>query len=487
MELVKTESPKLHLPPGTCIRDYQSDAYESWCSHNYSGIFAMATGTGKTITSIHCVYQEHLRNHKENARNCYHLVVLVPSQPLLEQWSEEVKLWGLTSQFLISGEHNWKTNLQELVNDFHFGVESDFVIIATYRSLTRPDFIQILNRIPEDTILIADEAHSLGQRQVKAALPTIKGLKKRIGLSATPKRMYDDEGTSELETFFNDRSPYIFNLFMDKAIEYGFLCKYEYYPTIVELTPSELDEYINISKKLAIVASTNSDENKNSIIEHLLLKRKRIINKAKNKLDILPEILKKVQKRTELRYCFTYAPAGEITDDDRSIQGDNIRIIRKMQKIINQFSPETRTHAYLGETEDRKSILDNFEKGKIDILLAINCLDEGIDIPRTSIGIFTSSTGNPRQFIQRRGRLLRKHQDKSRAIIYDMVVIPRIFNNEQSKDLFKIEKALVKNELMRVGYFAKLSENFYDAEEALRDVCQYYNLNLDTIIKELEE
>jgi len=479
---------KLIIPPGINIRAYQVEAYSNWCAHDYSGIFAMATGTGKTITAINCVYSEHLLNFEKNGKNCYYLVILVPSQPLLEQWAQEVSRWGLTSQYLISGEYNWKAGIQELINDYQFGISSDFVIIATYRSLIRPEFLQLLNKLPEDTILIADEAHSLGQKQTKAVIPFIKGLKKRIGLSATPKRNYDEEGTADMENFFWDKAPYVFSLFMDKAIEAGFLCKYEYYPVLVELTPSEMEEYIQISKKLAMLLISNPDgEGLSSGSEFLLLKRKRIISKAVNKISALAEIIKCIQEREELKYCFTYAPAGEIADNDLDIEQDNIRMIRKMQRVFNQQSPKTKTHAYLGETENRQEILESFEKGDIDVLLAINCLDEGIDIPRTSIGIFTSSTGNPRQFIQRRGRLLRNHIHKSRALIYDMVVIPKIFSEEYNKTYFKIEKKLVQSELMRVGYFAKLSENFYDAKEALENVCQYYNLDLNTVIKELEE
>ena len=78
---------------------------------------------------------------------------------------------------------------------------------------------------------------------------------------------------------------------------------------------------------------------------------------------------------------------------------------------------------------------------------------------------FASSTGNPRQFIQRRGRLLRKHEDKAFATIYDMVVIPRL--NDNNVELYKMERNLVHNELRRVGYFASLALNFYDSKPSL--------------------
>jgi superfamily II DNA or RNA helicase len=128
-------------------------------------------------------------------------------------------------------------------------------------------------------------------------------------------------------------------------------------------------------------------------------------------------------------------------------------------------------------------IIRGFSEGKIDLLLAMKMLDEGVDIPRAEIGIFCSSTGNPRQFIQRRGRLLRKHPDKAFAIIHDMVVIPRM--SWHSGDTYKMETNMVKNELRRVGYFASLSMNFYDSKENLESVCTKYNLELDQIIEDL--
>lgn len=476
--------PKLHLPAGVSIRPYQNSAYQKWQENSCSSIFAMATGTGKTITSLNCVYQEYLKAFAIRPDSCYGMLILVPTQPLLHQWEREIKDWGFNAIFKVSGETNWRTDLQELLTDVQFGLDVDFAIIATYRSFTNADFLAILKKLPDDFILIADEAHNIGQRQVLNALGTFH-IKKKIGLSATPKRIYDPEGTKELEQFFKDREPYVFSLYMDEAIETGNLCKYNYYPRLVELTQQELKEYTELSFKISRLYNRSNEET-SKVIERLLLKRKRIINKAVQKIELLADIIKEVQTKERLHYCFLYAPSGDFEPDEQTFETDNIRLIRKMQKVIEANAPGIKTHAYLGETEDREGILESFSKGEIDLLLAINCLDEGVDVPRTAIGIFTSSTGNPRQFIQRRGRLLRKHKDKTRALIYDMVVIPKLFACENESADFNIQRSLVKAELMRVGYFAKLSENYYDAREALEEVCNYYNLDLDTLIKDLE-
>jgi superfamily II DNA or RNA helicase len=477
----------LNLPQHIKIRSYQEQAYKNWKNNYDSGIFAMATGTGKTITALNCVYQRYKENKSYNPDYRCHLLILVPTQPLLEQWVSEVEPWGIDSIFEVSGKSDWKSQIQILISDFEFGLDSDFVVITTYRSFTNSYFQKILTKLPEDTILIADEAHNIGQPQVRKALKRFP-LKRKIGLSATPKRIYDPEGTEDMELFFNDSEPYIFNLFMDEAIELGSLCRYEYYPVLVELEKDELEEYIELSKRLAQLASKKQDETAKVSYEKLLLKRKRIINKARGKLKALSYVIDLlIEKSEKIEYCFIYAPSGEWKKNDETTDQESVRIIRQMQKVFDEKISGIRTHVYLGETKNRKSILDSFEKGEINALLAINCLDEGVNVPRTGIGIFTSSTGNPRQYIQRRGRLLRNHPDKNRAVIFDMIVIPKVFEESKKNDFFRIQKNLVKNELMRVGYFAKLSENFYDAKEALDELCKFYNLDLDTIIKKLEE
>jgi len=476
----------LTIPEKIAIRDYQSDAYSNWVDNNFSGLLAMATGTGKTITALNIVFREYENMRKRNPDYASHILILVPTQPLLEQWTSEIYPWGLNSVYEVSGKTDWKSQLQTLASDFEFGIDSEFVIIATYRSFTNEYFQNILKRLPNDTILIADEAHNIGQLKVRQLLSKFP-FDRRIGLSATPRRIYDPVGTAEMENFFNDSEPYTFSLFMDEAIKLGNLCQYEYYPILVELEQDELDQYVDITLKIVRFSSKQGTDDEKQILEKLLLKRKRIVDKAKGKLKALSIIIDElIDKYQKIEYCFTYVPPGEWEDEETAVDKESIRIIRQMQKMFDQRIPNIRTHVYLGETKNRKQVLQGFENGDIDVLLAINCLDEGVNVPRTGIGIFTSSTGNPRQFIQRRGRLLRNHIDKDRAVIYDMVVIPKINLKSKEKDFSVIQRNLVKNELMRVGYFAKLSQNFYDTKNALNEVCEFYQLDLDTIISELE-
>ena len=316
-------------------------------------------------------------------------------------------------------------------------------------------------------------------------------LEKKIGLSATPKRSYDPEGTDFISDYFSDKPPYVYSYSMSKAISNDVLCKYKYYPHIVTLEDDELESYIEITKKLARAYDDENKKNgKQSRREKLLLERKRIIHKAKNKLAKTIEILRsELQKRGNLKYCFIYVPEGfnepeYAVDENLHENKEEARIINQYTKSIYSIDESITTSQFVSSIRERDQILDQFKNGDIDILASMKCLDEGIDIPRAELAIFCSSTGNPRQFIQRRGRVLRKHPQKSMATIHDLVVVP-IYNGSDNNS-FQTEKNLVKSELQRVMYFASLSENTYYSEDVFNSICNYYNLNLYTIFSELD-
>lgn len=464
-------SPKFPAP--YLPREYQNIAYNNWVNNNFSGVFGMATGTGKTKTSLNCVVNEYKKT------NNYYVIILVPSIALLNQWEEEVLEFNFQNILKIGGGNNWEKEFSNYVSNFVAGIKKNLVIISTYASFTSPKFKKYFNKIENDFILIADEAHNMGAKNIKAAMNNSL-IKKRIGLSATPKRIYDPEGTEFIDTFFKDKEPYTYSFSMKEAMDNDFLCNYKYYPVIVELNEDELEEYIEISKKLLKFFDFEKGEfKKDPIVEILLLKRKSIIHKAHNKIECFKNILLELKKLDKLKYIFTYIPEGFIYEED----GTSERMLNKFLVAGHEILPKLKMNSYIADGQNLNDLLRGFSEGKIDMLFAMKMLDEGVDVPRAEIGIFASSTGNPRQFIQRRGRLLRKHKEKAYATIFDMVVIPRL--NDNNAELFTMEKNLVHNELRRVGYFASLALNFYDSKKALENVCLKYNLNLDTIINEL--
>lgn len=481
----------LKYPDGA--RPYQIQAYDAWVKNGKQGIFAMATGTGKTITSLNCALQEYEQD------GSYQIMILVPTIALVEQWIDEVNLFDFKNIIEVYSENSqWRRQIVTLKNRIKKGYNENFVIISTYQSFTNDDFQQILSQLPDTILLIADEAHNIGSESVRAAFRKLK-IKKRIALSATPNRIYDQEGTTELENFFNDKPPYVYNFPMSRAISEGRLMEYCYYPKMAYLNELEMEKYAYYTKKLMSLFDnkTGEYENKEKAEKYLML-RKQVLHKAEDKIRVLKEIILEIGQEN-LKYCFVFAPEGNINEDDKSdaiinsvydsSNEDVDAILEKMLYSIVETFPKTRCNTYTGTNskKQRSAILNGFENGDIDVLLAMKCLDEGVDVPRAEYGIFASSTGNPRQFIQRRGRLLRKHPDKTFAHIYDMIVVPNFHSSFYSKEFFKMEKSLVRGELARVAYFADLATNTHSAKEDLQELADYYELNLSELILSINQ
>ena len=457
-------------------RSYQKEAYAAWVKHDYQGIFAMATGTGKTITSLNCVIEEYRKTGK------YQVLILVPILDLVDQWEGEVRLFNFQNIYKVSGNTNWRNSLTVLKNDISWGIDKNFIIISTYQSFINA--LPIINDLGDGMILIADEAHNVGSDSVRQAFDKLH-INKRIALSATPKRNYDIEGTTAIEKYFNDQQPYCYAFSMARAINEGYLMKYLYYPKIVYLSSGEMDKYVALTKKLLKFYDASTGEfSKNPEVERLLMERKRIIHKSEDKFRVFEEILDELVELNQTKYCFVYVPEGYKASDDDS---ESQRIINRMVDITHSKYPAICTNTYLGDDKNKPERLRGFAEGRIDMLFAMKCLDEGVDVPRAEIGIFASSTGNPRQFIQRRGRLLRKHKDKLFAKIYDMIVVPDFKSPLYDKTYYEMEKSLVKAELVRVAYFASLATNYYEGKEVLGEILNFYNFEISTLILELQE
>ena len=306
-------------------RSYQMDAYTNWVNTNYQGIFAMATGTGKTITSLNCLLQE----MNVNNSTVYHAIILVPTITLVNQWADEAKSFNFQEILKVSSKFQWESELATTLSTAK-KIPTSFIIITTYASFIKDRFNKYIKDLPPDTIFIADEAHNIGSPSVLNRLPNVQ-LQKRIGLSATPKRIYDAEGSISMENFFNDKEPYTYSFSMERAIEEGILCKYYYHPHIVTLEVDELKEYIEITKKLAKFFNRKSGAfDDNDIVQKLLLKRKRVIHKAVNKLAITRQILEdRFLKDGNLKYTFIYVPEGSTPEigEDENDDEETIKLI----------------------------------------------------------------------------------------------------------------------------------------------------------------
>ena len=455
-------------------REYQVAAYESWVQNDYKGIFAMATGTGKTITALNCLLNEYQKD------KTYKAIIVVPTTALLEQWKKECLKFNFKNIITVSSKENWNDNLA-FSNTAAKLFETSFIVIVTYASLGKPKFQSHFTQLPKETLLIADEVHNMGSQGILKLLPNIH-LQKRIGLSATPNRKFDEEGNEAIENFFNDKSPYKVSYSMKQALDLGWLCQYTYFPHVVKLNEEELKEYIKISKQLLMHLDPKTHTYKKStLVDMLLLARKRIIHKAANKIDAFKNILREeFRQKGNLKYTLVYVPDGlepdySQTDVDTETEED-ISLINEYTKAVSATDDSLMVKQYTASSKNREQILKDYEEGKVHVLTSMKCLDEGVDVPRSELAIFCSSTGNPRQFIQRRGRVLRLHKEKVHAVIHDLVVVPEINESESN---YNMERNLVKKELERVVDFSNLAMNKMDTYESLKSVLNYYNLNLN--------
>jgi superfamily II DNA or RNA helicase len=462
-------------------REYQINAYNSWVANNYKGMFAMATGTGKTITSLNCV----LSDYREE--RFYKFIVLVPTTALANQWKDEVatKFNYENSVVCCSVNQKWKKDLKNIGKNVIFNREVNYGIITTYATFKGVQFQTILKEYFENDFnkltLIADEAHTMGSQGFFKVLPHF--IQKRIGLSATPERQFDETGNAILANFFSTTErKYTFEYNMKTAIENNVLSRYYYYPKIVSLEQNEQDEYIKISKDLSKYIDYETGKYRESdYVNNLLIKRKNVIHKAIRKVSALNSIVREIGSEN-FKDAFIYVPEGiEIdytTNENSLIEGESINdklIDIYLKSLFENYG--LKMAKFTGETNNREQILNQFKEHKLDALLAMKCLDEGVDIPQTKYAIFCSSTGNPRQYIQRRGRVLRKFKGKDFAIIYDLIVKPVIDHTDTDEKLLKIEKNIFLSELKRLVNFSVLSENKDACLQSLETIC--YDLDID--------
>jgi superfamily II DNA or RNA helicase len=478
--------PKFPYPSGP--REYQKIAFENWKNNGQKGLFAMATGTGKTITSLNCLFEIYQR------KGYYKAIILVPTITLVNQWEQECRKFQFANITKVYSKNStWRDEVERILFNEKYKTEREpevsYIIISTYASYSREKVFNVLNGFDKKRLLlIADECHNMGSGSLVKRLKEIPYLR-RIGLSATPERQFDDEGNKKLNKFFGSEEHYTYEYSMEEAIKNGVLCKYMYYPHVVRLTPEEMSVYVEISEKISKYFNYNTEtfDHIDEILKMKLLERKRIIHKAVNKLEVFKSIIeKRFAENGNLKYSLIYVPEGNKPDyvggqddfdrnEDIDDDNDAEHLINIYTQAVTEVDDHVTVRKFVSGQKDREEILYDFAEGKLQVLTSMKCLDEGVDVPRSELAIFCSSTGNPRQFIQRRGRVLRTHPDKKLAELHDLVVLPEV--NPYSAS-FRMEQSLVRGELLRVRNFANLSENPSYSEIELREVLDHYALTI---------
>ena len=474
-----------HFPYPTGPRDYQQKAFDSW-KKSQCGLFNMATGTGKTLTSLNCLLQIYKQF------GYYKAIILVPTVTLVEQWEKECRKFDFQHIVKVCSKNkNWKGEIDRLTMKENFNPTNspiNYVVISTYASFARDNVFHDLMSLSKKCLLIADEAHNMGSKRILDRIDSVgERFKRRIGLSATPERQFDEKGNKELRRFFNSENEYTFVFSMEEAIKNKFLCEYYYFPHVVRLCDDEMYDYMEISQKLGKIYRYNGGylDLDDEIVRALLLKRRRIIHKARNKQDAFKNIIEeRYKEKGNLKYTLVYVPEGlkpdSIADvyDSSDVVEDDMeadKLINEYTQIVMDVSNTTTVRKFVSGQKNREAILKDFENGDLEVLTSMKCLDEGVDVPRSELAIFCASTGNPRQFIQRRGRILRTHKEKKYAYIHDLVVVPDI--GADCVD-YEMERKLILSELKRVRDFASLSRNLDYSYTELEEVLNFYNVPL---------
>lgn len=437
------------------LRDYQNEAIDNWIAAGKRGIFEMATGTGKTFTGLGCMKK--LKEEYEVDGSPLLIVIAAPTSHLIDQWEKDVEKFG--ADYIIkaySSNSSWKKEISDLLLDLSIGEFNNLVILTTHITLSKDYFRDYLSYFDVDTLLIVDEVHGIGSGNQRLALDRSL-YKYRLGLSATPERWGDDEGNDEINSFFGE---VVYKFTLSDALirinpETGktFLTPYEYYPIFVELTDEEFDNYKYYSSLIAQLYQDlkKSKHNKQKIIDKIQqyqFIRQKILNLAENKYSALNDLI------TDLNH-------DNKKIRDLLIYCHNTKQLETVNSILN--SESILRHKFTGEETipERLSLLNHFANGDIQALVAMKCLDEGVDVPSAKTAIIMASTSNPREYIQRRGRILRRSENKDLAVIYDMVIS---FSQRQLRRLNKQEKELelriMEKESRRYREFARDAKNY---------------------------
>lgn len=473
------------IPDGFKLHDYQKKAIDEWQSRDYKGIFDMATGTGKTYTGLGAIVRL-----SEAIDHRLAVIIVCPYQHLVEQWVEDIVKFNISPiiGFSSSPQKDWKKRLEKAVLDQKLRQEKRFFCFISTNATFSSQYVQMMiNKIKTSILLVVDEAHNFGARSYSKLLDD--RFKYRLALSATLERHGDDEGTQALQDFFGEKC---IEYTLEQAIKEDKLTPYKYYPILVYLTSDELERYDELSKQ--ILNHLKKDKNGNckldSIGELLAIKRARIIAAASEKLTKLREVIKPYSDKY---FLLVYCGATNVIDPDSDFSDTDEGDVRQIEAVTNilgnEFNMKVSRFTSDENMQERNAIKQHFKDGDdLQAIVAIKCLDEGVNIPGIKTAFILASTTNPKEYIQRRGRVLRKSPEtgKTFAEIYDFVTLPRPLDEVSALTAEQMSRdvSLIKNEMTRVNEFGRLAMNTMDANQIIWDVLECYHLPYDFNDKE---
>lgn len=433
-------------------RPYQEEAIQCWKNLNYNGFFLMATGTGKTLTSLFAM--KSLFGEKGRVT----VVISAPYLHLLSQWRDDViKIFPDSKVILASSENpNWESmilreNAKQDYNNKHL------FIIVTLKTMKSQRFSNTISDNDMDKLLLIDEAH----RFSNSITGDYSMYKYKLGLSATPYTGFSKDSGERLISFFGGKA-YEFGL--QEAIEKKYLVEYNYFPIFLSSTLEEEEKFKQLSRRMTacfkngiLIASIDR-------LSKLKRARLRILSSLEAKRDNFNDIISKINNKKNF---IVYCGDGKVYNEKE----DEVKLLNLVKNILNSMNLKTSQFTHEENINDRISRIELFNNGEIDALIAIKCLDEGINIPSIKSALIMSSNDDPREFIQRRGRILRTFEDKNGcekkyADIYDVIVLPSLNC-----------KGIAEIEFRRFKEYNSMAKNKEDNDVIFGEYFKYYDLD----------
>ena len=440
------------------LREHQKMAIDAWKNNNFHGILAMATGSGKTLTSLFA---------SELAPKSTITIICVPTIPLIQQWESEIKKFDPHSAIIVAGteKSNWKELLGPKLAPYRLNsdlkhIQNRTYVICTNNTASNTDFVNIWKDIPSNNVqLIADEVHHLGADNFQNIFNIDSS--RRLALSATPERQWDDQGNQKIFEYFGKT---IFEYDLQQAINDSYLAHYTYHPLFAEMTQDEFQEYYELTKLIGQETAKHKQKEKQSGIKlpltpyhkRLLEERALIKKKTTDKVNVFEKWCNSISQNQILVFC-----------EDTEQMEDLISVLNQTGKKYAMYKSS------MSGTQKIQS-LNFFKKSQIELLLAIRCLDEGLDVPDCSSCIIVSSSTSIREFVQRRGRVLRATNKFKIAKIFDIIVIPP---PDYLPEQESAANTMVHSEMNRLKIMTDCADNRLDVINEIGLKLQYYEFH----------
>lgn len=464
-----------HVPKWVKIRPYQEEAINNWEKNGFVGIFDMATGTGKTYTGLAAIARLYSERKAPLA-----IFIVCPYQHLVNQWVEDINAFGMKPVICHSAsiQKKWKNRLKDACLSLELGLSNYMCAIFTNDTYISEFVQKTIFHVKTQAVLVVDEAHNFGAEKTSKYLEDV--IPYRLALSATLERHGDDYGTKRLFDYFGEKC---IEYTLKEAIDNDMLVRYYYHPILISFKDDELEKYLELSKQIAKAMMSCKDKEPSDYAKMLMIKRARLVASAQEKIE---QLITEMRKHTKENHILVYCGATTMRDID--YEEDNPPDEEKKQVDIvtkllgNELQMKVAKFTSEENAELRGKLKTEFDEGEsLQVLIAIRCLDEGVNIPSIDKAFILASSTNPKEYIQRRGRVLRKYKGKTHSDIYDFVVSPLPLDsiNAYDEETIRLSQSLVKKEIARMRDFANLAENTSAADEYIYNLIENYGIDLE--------